>query len=512
MATQWQTFPFEFKGGLISNMSPLQHGIQAIGSATILQNFEPNKEGGYAKIKGYTKYDPDVIPGSGPVLGVKVVNAGELIAVRSDGSNSKVYHSSGTGWTLKATASLNGAKARFAELNFGAGHKIIIVDSVNYPAVFDDSTNAVTYLTSPADVQGASFVSLYKTTAFYAKGTNLYFTAPSTYDDFSAANGGGVINVGHEITGLAVFRDQLFVFSRNSIRRIAGSSIADFEIIPVTDKIGCINADTIQEVGGDIMYVAPDGIRLLSATDRIGDFGLDIPSDVIAKDAYNFLQSATNFSSIVLREKAQYRIFAYVQSEQAGAARGLIATKFSSQGAGSIAWATTKGIKVYCADSKYTAGYAETTVFAHDDGYVYQLNTGSSFDGENIEAIYESPYMSITDAKLRKTFYKLTVYAEPTGTMELSVNLKYDFDTRTNTGVIQPTPITIGSTGGSVFVYGSAGSTYGTATYGGELDKVYSENIIGSAKTVAIRFEDNSTNPTFTLDTAILEFRQNDRQ
>ena len=32
MATAWQTFPVEFKGGLISNLSPLQHGTQAVGS------------------------------------------------------------------------------------------------------------------------------------------------------------------------------------------------------------------------------------------------------------------------------------------------------------------------------------------------------------------------------------------------------------------------------------------------------------------------------------------------
>jgi hypothetical protein len=49
-------------------------------------------------------------------------------------------------------------------------------------------------------------------------------------------------------------------------------------------------------------------------------------------------------------------------------------------------------------------------------------------------------------------------------------------------------------------------------TFGGELDKIYNLNVIGSGKTVALRISDNSTNPTFTLDTSILEFRQNDRQ
>ncbi|MGL4349194.1 MAG: hypothetical protein ACRCT2_01205, partial [Plesiomonas shigelloides] len=74
MATQWQTFPVEFKGGLISNLSPLQQGMNAVGSATILQNFEPSKEGGYKKVLGYTKFSTSIVPGTGRVLGVKIVN------------------------------------------------------------------------------------------------------------------------------------------------------------------------------------------------------------------------------------------------------------------------------------------------------------------------------------------------------------------------------------------------------------------------------------------------------
>ena len=40
MPTTWSTYPIEFKGGLITNMSPLQQGINAPGSARILKNFE----------------------------------------------------------------------------------------------------------------------------------------------------------------------------------------------------------------------------------------------------------------------------------------------------------------------------------------------------------------------------------------------------------------------------------------------------------------------------------------
>lgn len=511
MATAWQTFPIEFRGGLISNLSPLQQGINAVGSATLLQNFEPSKEGGYRRISGFSKFSTSTVPGTGVILGVKVASPDEIIAVRNDGSTTAIYHGTGGAWTLKATGSLAGGKCRFADFNLNGIHKIAIVDGINYPAIYDDSLNTVTYMSSPTDLQGASHVAVFKGTVFYAKGNSLYFSAPFNEVDFSAANGAGVISVSHDITGLIVFREQLIIFSRNKIQRLVGTTVADFAVQPITDSIGCLDSDTIQEVGGDIMYLAPDGIRLLSATDRIGDFGLEVASDPIVADAKSFTDISVSFCSIVLREKAQYRIFGYVGSEQAQTAKGLIATKFSAQGAGNVSWATTSGIKAYVADSKYTSS-SEQTVFANEDGYVYELEVGSSFDGQPIEAIYESPYMAVTDPRTRKTFYKLTTYVELEGTVSLTLGVKYDFDRDRGFNVIQPQVDTISSTGTSVFFFGSPASVFGTATYGGILDNVYENNLVGSGKTISLRISDNSTNPSFSLDTAILEFAQNDRQ
>ena len=534
MATQWQTFPIEFRGGLISNLSPLQQGTNAVGSATLLQNFEVNKEGGYSKIKGYEKFSDTTVPGSGPVLGLKVISSGRTVVARQNGSNvTEWYYGTGTTWTSMASGPLLGSRVRHTSFNLDGDDKVVFVDGVNYPAVYNTSGNTLTYMTSAdsPDVQGAEHVAFFANAAFFAKGNNLYYTAPQTVDGFGV--GSGVLNVAHDITGLAVFRDQLIIFTQNTIKRLTGSTEANWDVSSITDRIGCINGDTIQEVGGDIMYLAPDGIRLLSATDRIGDFGLDIASDVIEKDAKVFLSNTSNFSSLLLRGKAQYRIFAYVESEQQEAAKGLIATKLNAQGAGSMGWSTSFGIKVFVADSAYS-GSVETACFANEDGYVYVLDTGSNFDGGSIEAIYESPYMPMGDPQIRKTLYKMALYAEPTGSMNLDLNIKYDFGTGTNTGVIQPPTQGISSTGDSVFIFGASSSVFGQqdpnnpatvditwvdynpdisyATYGGALDTVYNTNIIGSGKTVAIRIEDNSTNSTFTLDTAVLEYKTNDRQ
>lgn len=512
MPSNWETFPIQFKGGLISNLNPLQQGINKVGSATFLQNFEPSKDGGYKKVLGYTKFSNTALSGTGNVLGVVVLSSTQVIAVRRNtGSVSQYYLGSGTTWTSLGSAASLGGRTRHADFNFDGTDKIIFVDGVNSPAVFNDSTDALSFPSLPSELTGATHVIEYRKALFIAKGPLLYFSAPLSETKWSAAEGGGVLNVGHTITGLYVFRDQLIVFSASKIQRVTGSSIADYLLVPIADNIGCLYGETIQEVGGDVMFMASDGLRLLSATERIGDFGLGVASAPISRDAISFVNSTTTFSSLVLRGKAQYRVFAFSDSVFSDAAKGLIATKFSDQGNEEIHWATLSGFKVSCAHGKYVSGQ-EITVFGNNDGYIYRLESGYSRDGSLIEAVFKSPFMPITDPQLRKTFYKLALYTEANGNLALSVNLDFDLYKVDNYSGGAANTILLSNDSAGAYTYGSPGSVYGTALYSLKPDNVLNTNVIGSGKTVSLRLEDKTTNPTFSLDTAVLEYRTNERK
>lgn len=512
MPSNWQTFPVEFRGGLISNMSPLQQGTNAVGSATFLQNFEPSKEGGYKKILGFEKYISGQVSGTGDILGIKTVEGGKVVVARSSGSGTAYYINSGESWSLIDTAANVGNKVRSAVFNFNGDKKAFFVDGINAPAVFDTSTDNITFLTSaPSDVIGAKHVAVFQDAVFVAKGNKVTFSVPYDESDYSVANGAGTINVGSDITGLTVFRDTLFVFSRDKIQRINGTSVADFVLNPVAESIGCIDGDTIQEVGGDVMFLGPDGLRLLSATERFNDFGLAVASSPIEKDMLRLINQNQSFSSVVIRGKAQYRLFAYSPTLSSTASEGLIATKFSDQGAESVQWATTKGIKVSASDSSYV-GSGEVVLFGNSDGYIYRMETGASFDGENIEAIYNSPFMPINDPQIRKTFYKLTLSVDIQGTFDATVSLDLEmFKVKNYNSTVNPPAVRLQSSSAGVFIYGASNTLYGTALYGAELDKVYNTQIIGSGNTLSFRVEDNSTNPSFSLDTAIFEYSNNDR-
>ena len=163
-------------------------------------------------------------------------------------------------------------------------------------------------------------------------------------------------------------------------------------------------------------------------------------------------------------------------------------------------------------DSRYYGALGsvqELVLFAHEDGYIYQGEITNGFDGSNIRGIYESPYMPIQDPTIRKTFYKLGLYLDPTGAVNATVNIKYD---QGDINVIQPNPFNVITTGTGITLFNNISSVYDTSTYSSEFNKLYNNNVVGSGKTVAIRVEEESTNPPFRLDTAVLEYSTETRQ
>lgn len=659
MADAWQTYAFEFKGGLVSNLSPLQQGTQLPGSARLLKNFEPSTEGGYRRIQGFAKYVPAFVPaygepkvqGSGqtgtsltlaniytsPVVGdsftvsgvagtytiaasgitfnstnktatlvlttslasspsdkasvtftthqgiIKGVaawqsnvlafrnndiyksNLGSWVKINKPYYNDVLVNGAGqTGTTLAvdaiydipqagdtftiagvekvytvltdavvvsgaATLSIspalasspannaavtwlsanyiNGLKLRTSKYRIGLVEKIIGVDGVNYPFIWDGTT--FTMLNAgPTDVLGAEFVTFHKNQMFFSKGDKLTFTAPYTDSDFSAAAGSGTISVGNNITGIIVFREALIIFTERTISQLTGNTLADFSLQTITRNVGCIASDTIQEVSGDVIFLGPDGLRLLGATDRVGDFNIGVVSKPIQTETTDLITSSSSFSSVIIKHKSQYRLFGYNANISAASSIGILGTQTLGDSTTSIAWGETVGIKAYVADSEYS-NQVETIVFAHTDGYVYKMESGNSFDGSNITASFATPYVYMNDPFIRKTFYKLNLYLNPVGSVTVSSNLKLDFD---DLGSVQPETINLSNVTGNVSFYGTSLTLYGTSVYGSKLQKQFKTQVIGSGFAVSLQFISNSQDPPCSFDAATIEYATHDRR
>jgi len=406
-----------------------------------------------------------------------------------------------------STSRESASKTRFSRYNYSGTEKIAIVDGTNVPALYDRTT--FTALNdAPSDVVGADFVVSFKSQLFFAKNNLVTFTAPFTDSDFTAANGSGVISVGNNVTGIVVFRDQLIIFTESTIQKLVGNTVSDFQLQPITLDIGCIDEDTIQEIGGDVMFLAPDGLRLLSATDRIGDFGLAVVSKTIQNETTNFIRDNTSFTSLVIREKSQYRILGFKSGLTQENAQGILGTQFAGQGGEDMAWAELRGIRAHVADSRFYLG-VETIVFSNDDGYLYQLEDGSNnFDGVNIVTTFSTPFMPISDPRIRKTFYKMFLYTDPQGSVSFDISLKLDFDQKDS---VQPTKIDFNNQTGQVAFMGAA--TYGsTAVYSTKLKTLFETQLIGTGFVVSLQFTSDSADPPFSLDAITLEYGTNTRR
>ena len=164
----------------------------------------------------------------------------------------------------------------------------------------------------------------------------------------------------------------------------------------------------------------------------------------------------------------------------------------------------------YCKDpSEWFVYDNEYVVFSNNDGYIYRMESGTSRDGDNVVAIYESPFMPVTDPQKRKTFYKLDLYIKPFGAINIDCNVRYNQNDRNK---IQPATFSLVSDAGGGGFYGNNTAIFNTTIFGEARTQSFNNNIVGSGNTVALRIEDDSSNSAFLLDTAILEFAENNRK
>jgi len=492
----WKTYPVTFSGGLKDDSDPLYLAAQMPGAARELTNYEPSIRGGYTRIQGFAKFDSNTVTGSGAITGVFVFG-GDVIAQRAG----DFYKSGGSGWTkFNSDTRSNTTFARGVTYNWGGEQRIMLCDGVNQPAFYNGTTYTVSAV---GDYSAIKHISEYKNHFVFAKGNIVYISDPNS--EFGVSNA-TTFNMGDEVTGLKVFRDSLIVFGKQSIQRITGKNSTDFSLSTVTANLGCLEPDTIQEVAGDLVFLAPDGLRPFSATEKNEDFELASISRDIQPLIDNVRDNFSSLCSVVIRSKNQYRLLGYSNGVTSAAHEGVIGVTTPD-----IAWqwSKIKGFKANCADSGYDSSGNEVVIFANDDGYVYRAEQGSNLNGSNIEAIFATPYFIYDDAELRKTIYKSRLFVDTTGSFSLTLGASFDWGEATLT----PADVTVAESQSGVALYNNSGTKYGTTgnsgsnlVYGADPDPVKEAELTGSGFSHSLRFVTSDTNPAFTMKGMTLQY------
>ena len=505
-----QTAPatFPLMGGLVLNKSTF---AMQPGEALELVNFEPDINGGYRRINGFVKYNTNVVPQTSAsteevllscIFNDKIVAArGEKIFTASAGSGS---------WTERDTGRTSAGVYTFERFNFDGNDKLIVADGNNAPTVFNTSF-AATDVTSAGGgevstaVTGAKFVVAFKDHMFYggmaSNKQEVVFSVPFDEDNFATGSGAGSFKVDDTITGLKVFREDLFIFCEDRIFKLTGTSSSNFAVAPVTRNIGCVNGQTIQEFAGDLIFLAPDGLRTVAGTARIGDVELGTISTPVQSVFNDNIANASGFRSLVIPNKTQYRVF-FTKSGIAQAITEGVTTSLRGQ---TFEFAELKGIRPTSTDTVTTA--TETIVIhGGEGGYVYRQESGNDFDGSAIGGKYRSPDLSFGDAGIRKHMHRVLVSYKPEAARSADMFLRYDYQDPSS-----PRPAAYSlSASDIVAVYGSG--VYGTATYGGQSEPLLRQSVEGSGFTVALRVDDNGTTAPYALRGFQMEYQTGARR
>lgn len=532
-----QPFGLSAKGGLYTSLNQLEMLGQP-GIASKLTNFEVDTDGGYRRINGFTVFGGSsaVRPnGDNPILGIKGYADGVIVC-----SGSGIFFSlDGTSWISIAKSLVSGSGDNYTtfigrsdlartnqkqtsfsifEGSFDYG-EVLICDGVNKPYFFrmegTGSLTTRTFFANEVTVSGTvapSFGTVHDG-HFVVNGgdsnpNTIYYSSINDPDNFTGS-GAGAIVLEDKVVGLSSFRSDLIIFCTNSIFKLLNiNDSASIIVDPVTKNVGCMDAQSIQEIAGDLLFLSPDGLRTVAGTVRIGDVELGTVSRPIQPTIKAIAANIDNLNltSAVLRSKSQYRLFYNTTGTANTAAKGVIAT-LTSDG---FQYSETLGIKATALTSDLDLNGIEQTWHGDTDGYIYNHDDGFSFDyggtAANITSSYQTPNLDFGDVGTKKTMRYVRVSVSPEGGIQPTLRVRYDYEDPT---IAQPLDYVLDSIPlPSIFGTG----IFGANVFGAASDPLIRQPVQGSGHTVSFVITSTDQLAPYTVNGLYIDYTPSGRR
>lgn len=274
---------------------------------------------------------------------------------------------------------------------------------------------------------------------------------------WTTTGGTAEITTGDLITGFlevpgSESNPAMIVFCRNSTHVLYGSSAGDYAFIGFNKKQGAIPF-TAQSVHKPICF-DDRGVTEIAQAQEFGNF----VESTLTKKVKTWLSGKRNkkCDSHISRDKDQYRLFfddgtaAYFQ--------------MSSNNFSMMPVRLKNPVLCSCSSEK-TGGGEERIFFGSDNGFVYQMEKGTSFDGEPINTSLKLVFNHSKSYWMLKKYNILIMETECDGFNQFSVG--YDLSYKSNES-IQPTSTEITVQKTPVNWGPDSPFTWGQFTWGGE--------------------------------------------
>lgn len=252
---------------------------------------------------------------------------------------------------------------------------------------------------------------------FAFRGGSLQHSSPGDPYQWNVVTGAGEIGIGEEITDLlASVSGTLVVFGRNKVAVLFGNDAENWVLRTLSDNSGAVPW-TAQAIGNPI-YLDNSGLRSLETTEAFGDFLIGTMTQMV-EPIFRTKRRAgvVPVGSLRVRAKDQYRLF-FSDGTGLTAYFGRQPTEFLP---------FDLGFTITCTCSGKDEEGEEVLFAGSEDGWVYELDAGTSFDGDEIPAFLRLPFNHVGSPAQKKRWQRaiLEVDAAPSTRLGMTAEFAY---------------------------------------------------------------------------------------
>ena len=325
---------------------------------------------------------------------------------------SRMYFANGVDTAFEWNGSVlcpirTGQSAGVAIINYLLGYNGDFVPASNGDSIITSSTG-----------DAPTFISHYKNHLFlgYSAGTLINSSIGEPLE-YITTTGAGEIAFGEQITGLLTAAStSLVIFGQNRIEYITGDDSTTFVMNPISDSSGA-QPYTAQMMDTP-MFLDDGGVRSLPTTAAFGDWRMGSLTQAIEPLIHlKRDNSVLPIASMRIKGKDQYKLF-------------------WNDGSGITVYIGRKNpevlpfklpVQVYCTcQGEVTPGRGDRLFIGCQDGFVYEMNRGTSFDGAEIKSYIRLPFTPARSPMQHTRWMKATF--ELSTPDDITIGMAFDID------------------------------------------------------------------------------------
>ena len=458
--------------------------------AEIADNAVIDKRGRIAARKGY-----EVITTNKTVLGTASIRA--IREFRDNAGNSKIF-SVGNNKIISGTTTLADETPGSYTITADNWKMVDFNDSIYFfqrtyePLVYSNSSGAVEKMSAVTGASGASDIpKANEVLAAYGRlwcadvsgnKSTVYWSDLLIGQNWTGGTSGS-IDISKvwpdgydEIVALAAHNGLLIIFGQHSIVVYQGAEApATMTLADTVAGVGCVDRDTVQHTGTDVLFLSHTGLRSFGRTIQEKSMPISTLSRTITKDIIGLIQDETNFFRSIYSPEENFYLITFVGQN----------TTFCFDVRGTLEDGSYRVTR--WPGSEFTAyeRLSDGTLYVGTSDGIGQYKDYSD-NGSSYRFKYFSPSLTFGDITKLKILKKIRPTLVGANSATVFMKFAYDFGTAFST-----VEFTVGNQNPAFFnvnEFGTNSSPLSEFT-GGELTNQRSLNAVGSGTTVVVGLE-----------------------